>query len=122
MFFQKRKKLDDIIDQNIDFNENDKLALKLLKQKTLLLFNELLAFKDDRDFHIYGFMVDHKYYKWLNKVNILKEDPVNKLLVLNDGFVVGELSTLGMDYMRSKGQETEYSKYTKEKIKVGLQR
>lgn len=42
------------------------------------------------------------------------------MLLLTEGFVVGDLEMLGLEYMGSEGQETEYSEYAKEKIEYGL--
>lgn len=99
----------------------DEKNLKIVKQKVRTLFNELLAFKDKSDFKYYGFGVGYKYNKWLTDVQALKNTPEAKLL-LGHGFVVGDLEMLGLEYVSSKGAETEYSRWAKKTISNGLKK
>ncbi len=62
------------------------------------LYKELLAFKGKKDFHAQGFGAGGPYSSWLVRVNAAG---------------LGDLRQMGMDYMRSKGQETEYTLYVK---------
>lgn len=70
------------------------------------LYQELKSFKDDNDFKKYGFATGGPYHIWLKKVQSLMKNPNSKLLI-KKGFVVGELETLGLEYVISKGRETE---------------
>lgn len=70
------------------------------------LYQELKNFKDNNDFKKYGFAIGGPYHIWLKKVQNLKNNPNSKLLI-KKGFVVGELETLGLTYVTSKGKETE---------------
>lgn len=70
------------------------------------LYNELLEFKGSDDFKKYGFAIGGPYNYWLKKIQTLKNDPNSKLL-LRRGFVAGELETLGLSYVASKGRETD---------------
>lgn len=85
------------------------------------LFNELLAFKDKSDFQRYGFGTGSKYNRWLTDVQKLKNTPTEKILI-GLGFVPGDLEMLGLEYVSSKGKETEYSLYTKKTINDGLKK
>lgn len=99
----------------------DEKALRQVKQKVRVLYNSLMAFKDKNDFHYYGFGVGYKYNKWLKDVQDLKNTPEANLL-LGHGFVVGDLEMLGLEYMGSKGQETEYSRWSRKTISDGLRK
>jgi hypothetical protein len=94
-------------------------AINDVKQKIKVLYNDLVSFKDKSDFHYYGFRVGYKYNKWLTEVQELKNAPEAKLL-LQHGFVVGDLEMLGLEYLNSKGKETEYSIWAKKTISDGL--
>jgi len=95
-------------------------ALKKIKDDIRVLFNSLMAFKDNSDFHKYGFGVGYKYNKWLKEVQRLKSIPEAHLLFINQGFAVGDLEMLGREYMGSNGKETEYSLWAKKRILDGL--
>lgn len=101
--------------------EKEVKGLKEIKGKIQKLLNELLSFKDKSDFHKYGFGVGYKYNKWLKEVESLKNTPEEKLL-LQKGFVPGDLEMLGLEYMNSKGRETEYSLWAKKTIRDGLKK
>ncbi|MFD2586139.1 hypothetical protein ACFSQJ_04315 [Croceitalea marina] len=70
------------------------------------LYKELKSFKDNNGFKKYGFATGGPYHIWLKKVRNLKSNPNSKLLIKR-GFVVGELEALGLEYVTSKGRETE---------------
>ncbi len=70
------------------------------------LYSELLEFKGTNRFQQYGFATGGPYNHWLKKVQNLKNDPNSKSLIKR-GFVAGELETLGLSYVASKGRETE---------------
>ena len=74
------------------------------------LYEELKGFKDKQDFKKYGFGKGGPYNKWLKAVEELENSPDSKLL-LKKGIVAGELKALGLEYVNSKGQETEVTKY-----------
>ncbi len=83
------------------------------------LYQELKNFKDNNDFKKYGFATGGPYHIWLKKVRNLKSNPNSKSLIKR-GFVVGELEALGLEYVASKGKETEvtifFNKIFKEAI------
>jgi hypothetical protein len=96
-------------------------ALKEAKNKIQRLLNELLSFKDKSDFHEYGFGEGYKYSRWLKDVQNFKNTRVEKLL-LEKGFVPGDLEMLGLEYLNSRGRETEYSTWAKKTIRDGLKK
>jgi hypothetical protein len=100
--------------------ESTKAKEDTLKQeiisKTKNLYLELIEFKGDDEFHRVGFGACCKYNNWLQKVEKLQNDPNAKLL-LQEGVTVGDLQMLGLEYMRSKGKETEYSTFINKELK-----
>ena len=74
-----------------------------------LHYSELMEFKDKDDFKKFGFGQGGPYNKWLKEVEQLENNPDSKLL-LQKGIVAGELKSLGVEYVSSKGQETEVTK------------
>lgn len=97
----------------------DEKALQKVKQKAKSLLYALLEFKDNNDFHSQGFIASGLYNKWLTEVQDLSKTTEAKLL-LNLGFVAGDLEMLGYEYQNSKGEETDYSKWIKKTITDGL--
>ena len=45
------------------------------------LYNELMGFKDDSEFHQVGFSFGSPYYKWMDQALKLKTDPDAKSLI-----------------------------------------
>jgi hypothetical protein len=74
------------------------------------LYLELLSFKDDSRFHKVGFASENKYSKWLDRVGKLKEDPRSEGL-LKKGIPVEDLLNLGLEYFKSGGKETAFSRF-----------
>lgn len=106
--------------QETKATENDE-ALKKAKDEIRELFTELLTFKNDNDFHTNGFGQGSKYNSWLTNVQNMKNDKTQKLLI-RLGFVPGDLEMLGFEYLKSKGQETDYSLWMKKTIEDGLKK
>jgi hypothetical protein len=98
--------------------KNDE-GLKKAKSQIQGLFNELRTFKNDPDFHTNGFRDGYKYNSWLKEVQKMKNEENNNLLI-GLGFVPGDLEMLGSEYLKSKGNETEYSSWIKKTIEDGL--
>ncbi|MBK9256882.1 MAG: hypothetical protein IPM42_15480 [Saprospiraceae bacterium] len=72
-------------------------------------YEELLAFKDKEDFHKNGFGMGNKYNNWLITIQKHKDNPLAKEL-LKERIVVGEIESLGMEFLKSNGKETEITK------------
>lgn len=81
-------------------------------KETRILYNELMSFKNSNSFKQYGFMQGYKYYDWMQRVDRFDKYSESKEL-LNKGVVLGDLRMLGMEYVSSKGKETEYSRITR---------
>lgn len=88
-------------------------------QKTKNLYLELIKFKDNPDFHVFGFAIGGPYNDWLKKVELLEQAP-NSNSLLEEGLVVGDLKMLGLEYMKSKGKKTEYTRFIVPVIKKAL--
>ena len=74
------------------------------------LYIELLSFKDNSNFHKYGFSKS-SYKNWFEACQKLSNNKsLNLILVKKKGFVVGDICMLAEEYMISKGKETDYSK------------
>lgn len=84
---------------------NDSIQLAKFKA----LYDELLSFKDSPEFIEKGFGSDSRYNKWYETVKSFSEDKESNILA-SHGFVAGDLLMLGLEYVKSKGKETEYSK------------
>lgn len=68
------------------------------------LYNRLMAFKDDPEFHKVGFGVAHKYNAWLKDLDALKDELRKEIIAL------GFLRHAGLKFNRTKGEETEATK------------
>ncbi|MFC4633581.1 hypothetical protein ACFO3O_06660 [Dokdonia ponticola] len=75
-----------------------------------LLYKQLLYFKDSQDFKKYGFAINQPYNRWLKNVQDLKNSSKSKLL-LSKGIIVVELELLGLEYVSSKGKETNVTRH-----------
>lgn len=73
-----------------------------------VLYNELNLFKRKADFKKYGFAISGPYNAWLKKVKRLKS---RSHILIHKGIIVSELENLGISYVRSKGLETQITKY-----------
>ena len=83
------------------------------------LYNELQDFKDDPEFHEVGFGVCCRFNEWVQKVEELR-DRTGVEIVQELGFVPGDLLMLGMEYMKSKGQPTSFTRDMEATIAAGL--
>ena len=82
------------------------------------LYYELMEFKGDAEFHRVGFGVCCKYKKWQLKVEALRN---NKTLTMLEKIAVGDLLMLGLEYMKTKGKENDYTKFARESIAESLE-
>lgn len=97
---------------------NLKKPIDIFKE-TKSLYLELMNFKNSSGFKNYGFMPGYKYHSWLKKVEKYENYPEAKNL-LNKGIVLGELKMLGLEYVSSKGKETEFTRITRQNFKKAL--
>ena len=74
------------------------------------LYNELLSFKDEPDFHLYCFGIGSPYEPWVERVKSL-EDRVGRGVVAIDfmaktGIFPGHLWQMGWEYCQNQGYDT----------------
>jgi hypothetical protein len=93
--------------------ENEKAILSEVRQ----LYLELMRFKDDSVFHKVGFNPKNKYSNWLDRVGKLKEDSRSKGLLEKKGIPVEDLLNLGLEYFKSGGKETSFSRFANEEFR-----
>jgi len=74
------------------------------------LYLELMSFKDDSTFHKVGFAPDHKYSNWMDRLGKLNEDSRSKGL-RKKGIPLEDLRDLGLEYFKSGGKETAFSRF-----------
>lgn len=74
------------------------------------LYLELMSFKGDSLFHKEGFASGNRYSDWMDRVGRLAEDSRSKDL-LKRGVALQELANLGLEYFRSGGKETPFSRF-----------
>jgi hypothetical protein len=87
--------------------ENEEAILSEVRQ----LYLELMSFKDDSLFHKVGFAPKNKYSNWLDRVGKLSEDSRSKSLLKKEGIPVEDLLNLGLEYFKSGGKETSFSRF-----------
>lgn len=88
-------------------------------KQLLALHEELHSFKDDPHFHDVGFGTCCRFHEWQTQVEALQSSA--GLETLTDVDVLpGDLLTLGMEYMRSKGRPTEYTETMEPHYASGL--
>jgi len=74
------------------------------------LYLELMSFKDDSTFHKVGFATDNKYSNWMDRLGKLNEDSRSKGL-RKKGIPLEDLRDLGLEYFKSGGKETAFSRF-----------
>lgn len=86
-------------------------------------YDELKQFKNDPEFHRVGFGRGHRYYReWLKPIDERIDSigaPAPKEL-FEEGVALGDLSSLGMEYMRTNGQENEVTRAFDEYVREYL--
>ena len=89
-----------------DYTQDEINAFKLEVKKS---YDELIVFKDKEDFHKFGFGKGGMYNDWLINIQNLVNNPMAKKL-LSERIVIGEIQSMGMEYINSRGKETETTK------------
>lgn len=92
----------------------------LILYETKFLYEELMSFKNNEDFHYYGFDVNYKYNSWMKRADELSDLRQAKYILLNYGFALGDLQMLGLEYVKTKGRESRYSNWAKNRIENAL--
>lgn len=82
--------------KNVSDEEIKKDSILLDRCKTL--FNELMSFKDEKEFAEKGFGTGGKYHKWLNEeIKDFSDEEKRRLLTVY-GIVPGDIEQLALDY------------------------
>ncbi len=90
-------------------------------QEAKTLYEELKEFKDNPKFHQVGFARCCRFYKWMEKVQTLRSKKTGTAILMEVGFLPGDLLQLGMEYMKSRGiPTTSYSREMEATIAAGL--
>ncbi len=104
--FVKEKQANSIVkEENLKNGEEARKARKEFEN----LFNELILIKDREDFIKYGFAIGGPYNDWLTRAENLEKKYDPKIL-LDRGIVIRDLQILGLQYVSSKGKETDVTR------------
>ena len=89
------------------------------KPQLSTLFQDLMKFKGSPEFQRVGFGICCKYNKWLKQVDELDQEFTSDDF-RRFKFVPGDLKQLGLEYMKSQGRETDYTRFMTKTIRSGL--
>ena len=95
-------------------------AYDVLMEKVKPLYEELMLMKDDERFRTVGFSTAGPYNRWLLDVQRLRDETDELQLLRNWNITVGELLLLGMDYLDSKGGETQHTQDARERFSLAV--
>ena len=105
------------LESNVDSDEPTEFSAHT--NQLLTLYEELHSFKDDPTFHEVGFGRCCRFSDWQTRVEALRSKAGLETLA-DIGVLPGDLLTLGMEYMRSKGRPTEYTETMEPHYQSGL--
>lgn len=97
---------------SVEEKEKNIQEIKRIQKETRNLYYELLKFKNNADFRHYGFSVNYRYSNWLTKIEKLKASTSTPLIMID------YLKSLGLTYVTTKGEETEFTLGMKETIEI----
>lgn len=81
------------------------------------IYYELIDFKDSQSFASLGFAPASPHHDWLDRIENFREDKKSDMqMLLEHGFLAGDILMLGQEYRKSKGAETNYSKEMRDKM------
>lgn len=101
-------------DHQVNVDESETASMKAERLERAFgrfkeLYAELLVIKDEASFKQLGFGAGSPHASWLENIREFEKDADSKLLI-GKGVVLGELESLGMQYVVSKGEETSETK------------
>ena len=79
-------------------------------------YSELMEIKDKADFETFGFSPKGPYGNWMKKVRRRQDDYPNLYMYADVSF--GDLLSLATAYVSSKGQETDFTRWSNEEFAV----
>lgn len=96
------------------------------REEAVALYDELIEFKSAPTFHQVGFGSGGPYNQWLESQQALskripKGTPIGSE-ISNLGIAVGYLQTCAFEYMKSRGQETDFTKTVMSDVRAALNR
>lgn len=86
------------------------------------MYLELIGFKDDAEFHARGFSKAQPittYSQWQEALNAARDkmtDEQKRLLAVQHCFSIEDIAALAIEYMNSKGKETDITKYRRNEL------
>ena len=87
------------------------------RKKVLALYDELLAFKDTKEFREKGFAATHKRgHAWLKKTEALRDEFHKSDYPITLQIAPGDLLQLGLEYVTTKGRENNETAYFREQL------
>jgi len=107
--------ISDIEEEKVTFSASDKVVI----DKFIAYYHELLSFKSKSDFITYGFGRGGNYYQWLEKVHQFETD-ANTQILIKLRVVPNDLEGLAMEYVSSKGKENEATKLFRGSIEAAI--
>ncbi len=121
IFIEKPQQPKEEVKKEVEVVKYDEVTKKKIKNEIFeefkKLYSELNKFKKSKEFITRGFA--GKQREWLKKVEKLRDNPNTKLL-LEDRIVVGELSTIAIQYMQSKGKGTKSSEFLEKEMRKAI--
>ena len=90
-------------------------------RELIRFFLELQEFKTDPEFLTFGFGVCCQFNDWLKETEALR-DKAGLSTFSEIGFLPGDLFTLGMEYIGSAGQPTEFTEFLEADITIATRK
>lgn len=87
----------------------------LLLMRCKALYDELMEIKESNTFKQYGFSEASPHKDWLKKVKDFTPEEGQRLMRAY-GMVPGDIEMLGMEYVESKCEETNYTKSKRKEL------
>lgn len=107
--------------ENQDQDKNFEKQCVNYKKDFIALYNELMSFRYKSDFHKLGFSGKSPYHSWMQRVEELgKKYP--KEVQLQTELVSGELSQMGLVYMRNNGNDDEITEFFLKDMKKAMKK
>lgn len=90
-----------------------------VKSELQSLYKDLLGFKNKSDFALWGFDIDGPYNYWLKKAETFDNKTYAEVLA-EHGIAPGDVKMLGIEYVKTKGQEDDYTRYLRSEIDAAI--
>jgi len=77
---------------------------------------DLDSFRGSEEFRIKGFAQSSKHKRWLDQMQAVKQSPDFAKFTQAERIAVGDLESLGMQYMQNRNQEEDYTRFARAEI------